>query len=295
MAEQTLSLAQLVQHVEDCGVVVRHEVHGLGNVGTDYVFPYLIVTLCLRGSARARYDMTEMTQGKNDLGVIMPAHVMSPIDCTPDYMYASLAVSAQLFSDLRTYIFSHDYDKFNTMPICHLTDEQVARLLPIMNILDVIAQHRFGDLEHRRQMLVSQLAIGYEFVNYYRREQDEQWQNNATVRLFSQFSDLVVEHFREEKEVLFYAKQMAIQPKALRHILREATHGVMPKEWIEQYVVTQAKRYIEAHPDQPLKQAAYQLGFSEPSSFYRYFKHATGMTANAYREQFRASRRQPGS
>ena len=69
----------------------------------------------------------------------------------------------------------------------------------------------------------------------------------------------------------------------------------MPKEWIAQPVGTTATRYIEAHPAQPLKQAAYQLGFSEPSSFYRYFKHATGMTANAYREQLRASRRQPGS
>ena len=34
-----------------------------------------------------------------------------------------------------------------------------------------------------------------------------------------------------------------------------------------------------------LSKTAYMLGFSEPSSFYRYFKRGTGMTAKEYREK----------
>lgn len=33
------------------------------------------------------------------------------------------------------------------------------------------------------------------------------------------------------------------------------------------------------------KQIAYMLGFTEPTSFYRYFRNATGMTAKQYRER----------
>jgi len=50
-------------------------------------------------------------------------------------------------------------------------------------------------------------------------------------------------------------------------------------------VITQAKRLIETQPTISLKEIAYMLGFGEPTSFYRYFKHATGQTAKEYRDQ----------
>ena len=53
---------------------------------------------------------------------------------------------------------------------------------------------------------------------------------------------------------------------------------------IEQYVIAQAKRLIETQATQTLQETAYMLGFSEPTSFYRYFKRATGMTAKEYRD-----------
>jgi AraC-like DNA-binding protein len=56
-------------------------------------------------------------------------------------------------------------------------------------------------------------------------------------------------------------------------------------KWIEQYVIAQAKRLIETRATQTLQETAYMLGFSEPTSFYRYFKRATGMTTKEYRDR----------
>ena len=64
-----------------------------------------------------------------------------------------------------------------------------------------------------------------------------------------------------------------------------AAADISPMKWIEQYVIAQAKRLIETRATQTLQEAAYMLGFSEPSSFYRYFKRVTGMTAKQYREK----------
>jgi AraC-like DNA-binding protein len=52
-------------------------------------------------------------------------------------------------------------------------------------------------------------------------------------------------------------------------------------------VITLAKKMIETQQELSLKHIAYQLGFTEPSSFYRYFKHATGITAKDYHEAHR--------
>jgi AraC-like DNA-binding protein len=66
-------------------------------------------------------------------------------------------------------------------------------------------------------------------------------------------------------------------------VIRAAV-GISPLKWIEQYVIAQAKRLIETQATQTLQETAYMIGFSEPTSFFRYFKRATGMTAKEYRD-----------
>ena len=67
-------------------------------------------------------------------------------------------------------------------------------------------------------------------------------------------------------------------------IYGQETGGLSPADWIEQYVVAQAKRYIETSPSLTLGEIAYLLGFPDPTTFYRYFKRVTGHTAKQYRD-----------
>ena len=249
----------------------------------DFVFPHIILTLILSGSARAMYDMRVITHRKNDLSIILPGHIMHPMDCSDDFTYALLFISPKMLDDLRFHTFSHDHEKFNYAPVCSLTDEQAAHLLTIVEQLDIIAKHTDEELPHRYQILLAQLAVGYEFLNYYRCDQDRQWAANRQSHIFNQFCDLVVKHYRESREMKYYADLMSLTPKHLSKVIRAAA-GISPTEWIEQYVTTQAKRLIEARATQTLQETAYMLGFTEPTSFYRYFKRVTGMTAKQYRD-----------
>lgn len=289
MAQTKSVVEQLIHAVNHAGILVEGETHGFHIVGQDLVFPYMIITLCTSGSGRAMYDMQEMTQSKNDLGIIMPGHIMHPLDCTEDYTFISMNISTQLLSDLKAFTFSHDYAKFDFSPLCHLTDTQAQRLLYIMNLLEAIAMHSYDDLERRKLMLIAQLSIGYEFINYYRKEQDKQWEANRHLSLYSQFCDLVVTHYTEAKDVQYYANLLEVHPKYLSKVIQEMTHGMTPKDWIEQYVITQAKSLIGANPKRSIKSIAYTLGFMEPSSFHRYFKRITGKTAKEYKEMIISS------
>ena len=274
---------QLIKDIEQSGILIVREMQRFFNYNEDFVFPHIILTLCLSGSARAKYDMRVITHRKNDLSIIIPGHIMHPMDCTDDFTYAVLFISPKMFDDLRIHTFSHDYGKFNYAPVCSLTDEQAAHLLTIVDQLIVIANHTEEELPHRHQALLAQLAVGYEFLNYYRREQDKQWTENRQVELFNRFCDLVVKHYRESREIKYYADLLNLTPKYLSKVIRTAA-GISPVEWIEQYVTAQAKRLIESHATPTLQETAYLLGFSEPTSFYRYFKRVTGMTAKQYRD-----------
>jgi AraC-like DNA-binding protein len=274
---------QLIKTVEKSGILIVRDAHELFANNEDFVFPYIILTLTLRGSARAMYDMRMITHQKNDLAFIMPGHIMHPIDHTDNFTYTLFFISPKMFDDLRFHTFSHDYEKFNYAPVCSLTDEQAQHLLTIVDQLIIIANHTDEEMPHRYQTLLAQLAVGYEFLNYYRSEQDKQWMKNRQADIFKRFCDLVVQHYRESREIKYYAGLLNLTPKHLSKVIR-ATAGISPAEWIEQYVTAQAKRLIETRTTQTLQETAYLLGFSEPTSFYRYFKRVTGMTAKQYRD-----------
>lgn len=280
------SLQNLISFVETSGVAIELEAMPFPKFNTYYSFPYIILTLCLNGTARALYDMQEMTQSRNDLALIMPGHLLQPLECSEDYRYARLAISQKMFEELKQNLFTHDYDKFHYAPVCTLSDEQVQRLMTILEQLALIASHSELELRHRNHILLAQLVVGYEYLNYYRRKQDEEWRANRLNAIFSQFCDLVITHFRESREVNYYAQLMHIHPKYLSRVIT-AAHGITPLKWIEQYVVNQAKRLIANQPNKTLKQIAFQLGFDEPTSFYRYFKRGAGITAKDYKDSLR--------
>lgn len=279
-------LTRRLKQVEQCGIMVdRYEpAFPLSFCGQDLILPncYLIITH--QGSTRLLYDMRETTLHANMAVLALPGHIIRFIDRSDDLIFSRLVIAPDMFNEMLNMAFSHDVKRFHSKPGYILTNEQVDRLIKIMELLEIIARHDEKDVPHRRQLLLTQLTVCYEFLNYYRSAQDRNQKDSSHAELLNRFCDLVVAHFRESREVKFYADRLHLHPYHFTRVIREASGGISPADWIEQYVIAQAKKMIETHPQQSLKQTAYQLGFSEPTSFYRYFKHATGMTAKTYRD-----------
>ena len=271
--------------VEEKGVWIEPCKHRFTAFNTDVSFSFVIMTLCLSGTARALYDQREMTHRKNDLALLLPGHVMRPLECSEDYTYARIAISRAMIERLRPQLFSHDYMKYGTSPVFSLTDEQAKRLLQVLEHMAFTAAHSELEMTHRNHILLAQMVVGYEYINYYRKEQDRLLPPDNNAGIFSRFCDLVVEHYHESKEIQYYASLLDLHPKYLSRVVRTATNGVTPGQWIDRYVVAQAKRLMATNPELSLKEIAYELGFSEPTSFYRYFKRVTGLTANEFRHK----------
>ena len=284
MMQTDATIDQLIQSVEQDGVCVEKEIHGYPVTGMDVVFPHVILLLCLRGSARVMFDMQEIAIEKNDFGILRPGHIFRRIACSEDYTYARVFISAEMISELKAHAFSHDSEKFNYAPHCHLTDVQANRVMALLELLEAIASHDTNDLQLRRQMLLSHLAVGYEFINYYRREQDTQWAKSHSATLYTQFCDLVVEHYKENRNVYYYAGLLDYEPRYFSKVFRQYSNGLSPLEWIQQYVATQAKLIMDMDPKQTVKETAYQLGFPTTANFCRYFKRVTGIYPQEYKD-----------
>ena len=217
------TLAQLLQSVEQNGVYVEREIHGFPMTGVDIVLPHVVLLFCLRGTARVMFDMKEFAIEKNDFGILMPGHILRRITCSDDFANIRVFISAEMISELKARAFSHDSDKFNYAPKCHLTDVQAKRMMALFELLEAIASHDINDLQLRRHILLSHLAVGYEFVNYYRREQDREWAESRSAKLYTQFCNLVVEHYRENRNVNFYAGLMHYDPRYFSKVFCQAS------------------------------------------------------------------------
>ena len=273
----------LIRFVEQKDLVLEKEVCGFAKKGVDVSFPYVIIFLCLRGSATVLYDMREMRVEKDTLAVIMPKHIMRPLDNSEDFAYMRIAISSEILGEVKNHILGHEYDVFHKSPICQLTDVQAVRVKALAEVLSAIAQH--DELMLRRQMLQIQLAIAYEFVHYYRREEDKRWDKTKYVDVYNRFTDLVVEHYKENRNVNYYASLLDYDQQYFTKLFCKASGGVSPLEWIQQYVVTQAKLLMDANPKQTIKETAYQLGFPTTANFCRYFKRATGIYPQQYKDK----------
>ena len=283
MKQIDASRDNIMQTVEKEGVWVQKELHGFHRTGVDMVSSHVIIMLCLQGTARIMCDMQEYMIEKNDFGILMPGHVLQRVSCSEDYAYACVILSTEIASELQTHVFSHDFNKFNYTPKCHLTDLQAKHIMALMELLEAIALHDHHDLQLRRQMLLSQLAVGYEFINYYRREQDRALPDSRPATLYKQFCDLVVVHYKENRNFNYYARLMNYDPRYFSKVFRQYSKGHSPLEWIQQYVAMQAKRIIDMNPTQTIKETAWQLGFPTTANFCRYFKRATGIYPQEYK------------
>lgn len=94
------------------------------------------------------------------------------------------------------------------------------------------------------------------------------------------FIKLVSKDFRTERQVSFYADRLHISPKYLSLLVKEAT-GRSAAEWINDYVILEAKNLLR-FSGMNVQQIAYELNFSNQSSFGKYFKHLTGLSPTEF-------------
>jgi AraC-like DNA-binding protein len=82
------------------------------------------------------------------------------------------------------------------------------------------------------------------------------------------------------------ARRLGMSARSLQRRLRE--RGVCLSQLVEEARKSIACTAL-AHPDDPIKDVAARLGFSEPSSFHRAFKRWTGTTPAEYRRSRRTA------
>ena len=181
----------------------------------------------------------------------------------------------------------------NHSPMLRISPEEGAQLASYLELLDMNARmNRLGSNEMltksiSRSLLTATLyqlmvlAAKHHALDGEGEPEPPSTKPRSRRMLYThEFVRLVRKHFRLEHSVRFYAEQMCISPKYLSLVVKEAT-GRSAAEIIDEHLLLEAKNLLR-FSGKNIQQVAYELNFSNQSSFGKYFKHLTGMAPSEF-------------
>ena len=283
MINESHPIRQMATQIEERGVMVLENVTNLPAYGESYVSPFYVVGLNERGSLRAEFDFQSVEFHPHDIVVVYPNHIFLPHETSDDYQVTLLVMSSKFKSLLNTINPTHNSFQFCERPSFHLNDEQYEGISSAMKTVRAISML---NLPNREEMLAAQMDVFASLLETYMKQNGEVMfgKQSSVQQLLLRFQEAIAQHYRESREVQFYANLLYFTPKYFGSLIRQET-GIGASDWIARYIIIQAKSMLRHRPDLTIQQISYQLGFPHQTAFTRYFKANAGMAPKDYRDR----------
>jgi AraC family transcriptional activator of pobA len=166
-------------------------------------------------------------------------------------------------------------------PVVPLGEAERDRLLKLAAELNAEAFLARAGYRIAMRGLLALIAVEVARLAAGRAQADVSMTREPTWTTVEALRKLVEEHFNRERQLSFYADKLAMTVDRLNDHVRRAT-GVTAGHLIRQRVLTEAKRQL-VFTSQPIHEIAYDLAFSDPSHFARFFRKQTGTTPHEFR------------
>jgi len=206
---------------------------------------------------------------------VNPANKGIVIVFTPEFLYEN-ATELNLFHSLQ--VFEHALFS----PCIRLSVEQRR---PLGNLCQII-QHEYQKPTHELSAEILRQLLRVMLLQIERIQQVSETSQRIAPHYqeFVAFRRLVERNLAQSRNVQDYARQLAFSPKKLNELTRQVLNKTA-KEFIDEQVILESQRLL-AQGNVPVKEVAYQLGFSDPANLVKFFKKHTRTSPAAFRSRF---------
>ena len=286
MSRIDLSRTEWFEHFRD-DIVIMHNPRFRGD-WEPYKLKQLLVVLCNGGNGFGAINLHPIHLQKDSLLIALPSQIAESQNMDEDFKGTFLVLSERFLSRINigdVYLFHRSVEN---NPV-HQLDERTARTF--RSLIDLVHNIMLsGDNSSGMEEIFSLISRLF-FIMISRiinpsSDAQETGQRHGEVML--QFLQLLRRHYREHREVGFYADKMNITAKYMTTLVKKAS-GKSAIQWIEDYVILEAKAQLSSTVN-TVQQIAFDLNFPSQSLFGRYFKRAVGMSPSDYRTSLRQAR-----
>ncbi len=254
-----------------------------------YIIGYRVMVLVGRGSVDVSVNGRDYRITQNDYLDILEGSMLQFKAISPDAdLFCMITVREFLMDALQNVVPAPNNYMFRLAmnPILHISPADSITLWQHMLLLE----GALANLKHYHRAEMVRLyfkSFVLEFANILLQENDWQVpvQNIAKKDLMmSDFMNLVWEHFRDNREIGFYAKELCVSAKHLSRVVKSVT-GKTPHEIISREVMSLAMQLLR-NEGLRIQQIADILHFSDQAAFSKFFRKYMGMSPAEYRRNF---------
>lgn len=206
-----------------------------------------LIVYSLRGKAKLTvHEDVHWIQPK-ELIILLPGQFVSFSDPSEDFLTVTMVISSSLFSDALSGAPRFSPHFFFYMRNHYWYSQTESDVLRIYNFLGMIKGKVTSQDIYRRELIVHLLRYLYlELFNAYQKEATLKTDRKDIRKeeLANKFFELIMKHFKENKDVAFYADKLCITSKYLTMVIKE-TSGKSAKDWIVEYVILEIKTLLK--------------------------------------------------
>lgn len=248
-------------------------------------FSYLLV---LQGKARLVIDETEYEILPGCLCLISPLHLTCFSEVSDDFRCMFLCLHKD-FVD-RIMVFNLKQRIAKGMHMHHNPSVQMSAADTVVlkesieNIRNQIL--RQDHLYHLELMQNALIRFYLELDNILDRNIQPEGSGMTVTwnrMKLQEFITLLMNHFKEEHQVAFYAKAMHITPQYLTAIVKAQT-GKTVNAFVYELIYSEARNLLVS-TDLSIQQITARLNFADQASFSKFFKRHAGVSPQIFREK----------
>ena len=243
-----------------------------------------IVIYFVKGNAKIDIYSNKHIIPPKELIIILPGQLVALTDVSVDFQIRYFTITESFYTDILSGIsrFSPHFFFYMRNHYWYPQTENDTRRL--MNFFGMVKDKVTSNDIYRRELIIHLLRYLYlELFNAYEKQASLMTTRKDTRKeeLANKFFGLIMKHFKENKDVAFYADKLCITSKYLTMVIKEVS-GKSAKDWIVEYIVLEIKALLK-NTNMNIQEIAVKTNFANQSSLGRFFRKHTGMSLSQYR------------
>lgn len=246
---------------------------------------FFVMGICEEGECHVQVNLHEQIFRKNDFIFIPPESLLQcPTNSQINFRGKVILVSREWFKDvilLKENLLPFFF-KIAEHPYLTLDENDVRNLNGYFDLIRLKIQTE-KDNKYIKNIMIGLLrSLFYDVYSKFAMTNNSPNQPKSRKEIvFQNFYKLLMENFKKERNVEFYASQLFITPKHLSSTVKNVS-GHSPSKWISSLVIQETKLQLQT-TNRSMQEIANDLNFPNQSFFSKYFRHYTGQTPKEYR------------
>ncbi|MDT3366936.1 MAG: AraC family transcriptional regulator [Bacteroidota bacterium] len=245
---------------------------------------HLMFAVCRKGWIKGRIDMEEHKMEVDGFLLVQPMRFVEITEISPDFQATVFAFSRSFAESLNFGESFSDQLFFRQAPY-HVMSAETKHIVNtyISCVKPLLAQDEsFTYRMEIARLMTRAMVLSLASLS---RQAPLLKAPNRQAHIVLDFVNLVADHYREHRDMDFYADRLCLTSKYITAIVK-AQSGRSATDWIERYVILDAQSLLTSS-DLTILQISQELHFPSQSFFGKYFKRVTGMSPKDYRRAAR--------